>query len=292
MTPCRICGSKDPTKLFTKDNLNILSCGACGLRYTDSYPDENSLRDLYCEGYFKSEGAGTSYFNYLAEEAAMEVNSKRRLAAIMKVRPDRLGTRLLDVGCATGVFLKSASSSWQVQGVELSPFASSYAREKNGLSVKTGSVRQAAYPDNFFDIVTMWDVVEHLSAPVDDLTEVHRILKDDGLLILTTGDVSSLFARICGRYWHLYNPSQHLSYFSRKTVKTLLNKAGFNIVKIRMDGNYFTLAYLFSSLAMYYPSSLTKTLCKIINKSPLSNLRVCVNLGDIMTVYSSKMTNP
>ncbi|MBN1526885.1 MAG: class I SAM-dependent methyltransferase [Candidatus Omnitrophica bacterium] len=285
MIPCRICRSSDSTKLFTKDNIDIVRCRACGLEYADAMPGPQQLKDLYDEKYFRSGGSGTSYFDYLAEEEAMALNAARRLARIEEIKPAR--GKLLDVGCATGVFLKAASGKWDAAGVELSGFASSYAREKRGLAVKTGTLKEAAYPDKHFDVITMWDVIEHLPDPGQDLAAAGRMLKDDGLLVLTTGDAGSLFARMCGRHWHLYNPAQHLSFFSKKTISLLLEKSGFKVLKIGKEGACFTAGYLASHLAMYYPSRVFKSMHDMVNRSRLKDIKVSVNLRDIITIYAT-----
>jgi len=292
VTPCRICNSKSSLKLFVKDNLYIVRCKACGLEYTDVSPDAGSLKKLYGETYFRSGGRGTSYFDYLSEGPAMALNAKRRLAGIERFKKPDADSRLLDVGCATGFFLKAASPRWNASGVELSEFASSYARDTAGLSVKTGTLKEASYPDRSFDVVTMWDVIEHLPSPLEDLAEARRIMKDEGLLVLTTGDAASFFARMCGRFWHLYNPAQHLSYFSNDTIGLLLNKAGFKVLRIERGGSLFTLAYLTSGIAMYYPFFISRALHKIVDNMPLKKLKFYVNLGDIMTLYAAKTSHP
>lgn len=290
MTPCRICRSSETIKLFTKNKIDIVRCKHCGLEYTDRSPSVDLLRDIYSERYFSSKGAGTSFFDYLFEEKAMAVNALKRLEGIRKFKEIAGKSRLLDIGCATGVFLEAASGLCDVEGVELSEFASRYAREKKGLAVKTGTLLEAALPDGHFDVITMWDVVEHIPSPLEDLREVRRVMKDDGLFVLTTGDVESLLARICGKNWHLYNPEQHLSYFSGKTMELLLSKTGFRVLKMEKKGSLFTLAYLASNLAMYYPSAITRSLFKAVHSSPLSDLRLCVNLFDILTIYAEKST--
>lgn len=289
MTPCRACSSTDAAKLFTKNNIDIVRCKNCGLEYTNTSPDITTLENIYSEKYFSSKGKGTSYFDYILEEKAMAINAKRRLQNICRLKNPSVGSRLLDVGCATGVFIEAASGLYGASGVELSEFASAYARDKKGLQVKTGTLSGANFPDKYFDVVTMWDVIEHLRSPLEDLAEVRRVIKDDGIFVISTGDVRSLFARICGRHWHLYNPEQHLSYFSKKTVGLMLAKAGFRVLRIGKDGNYFTLSYLASSLLMYYPCAITKYIYGLISRSRFRDARLSINLKDIMTVYASKI---
>ncbi len=284
--PCRICSSKDSRILFRKDDLDVVKCKSCGLEFTNADPSHAHLKEFYGEKYFRSEGMGTSYSDYMLEERAMTFNAERRLKKIVDLKPGK--GRILDVGCAAGFFLNVANREWEVAGVELSEYASSYATDRFGLPVRTGTLKDAGFQDKYFDVVTMWDVVEHLVDPIEDLKEAGRIMKDDGLLVMTTGDVESFFAKACGKYWHLYNTTQHLSYFSKNTMNLLLDKAGFKILKIEKEGSHFTLGYLTSSLAMYYPFILTKAIHKAISATPLKNLRMSVDLKDIMTVYAVK----
>jgi 2-polyprenyl-3-methyl-5-hydroxy-6-metoxy-1,4-benzoquinol methylase len=284
--PCRSCASKDAKFLFRKDEFDIVQCKACGLKFTNADPSHTHLKEFYGEKYFHSEGMGTSYSDYLFEEKAMSLNAEKRLQKIEKIMPAR--GKILDLGCAAGFFLNVANREWEVAGVELSEYASSYAMDRFGLPVRNGTLKDAAFPDKGFDVVTMWDVVEHLTDPLEDLKEARRVMKDDGLLVMTTGDVESFFAKACGKHWHLYNPTQHLSFFSRKTITGLLEKAGFKVLKIEKDGNHFTLAYLTSSLSMYYPFILTKVLHKLISATFLKNVSICIDLKDIMTVYAVK----
>lgn len=288
MSACRICSSQDKTALFTKDNLPIVKCSSCGLEYTDISPRQEELKSFYGEKYFKSEGKGTSYFDYISEEPVIALNSAKRLEKIKRIKGISPDGKLLDIGCATGVFLNVAKPFINVSGIELSEYASSRARDFYKLPVKTGALKDAAFPDKDFDIVTMWDVIEHLDDPAGDLKEVRRIMKDDGLLVLATGDSGSFIARISGRHWHLYNPDQHLSYFSEDTIRLLLKRAGFKILKLKRSGSWFTLDYLASSLKMYYPSFITNFIHKMIAGSFLKKISFYVNLGDIMTVYAAK----
>jgi 2-polyprenyl-3-methyl-5-hydroxy-6-metoxy-1,4-benzoquinol methylase len=274
----------DIIKIFKKDGFDIVKCRACGLEFTDSDPSHSSLKELYGEKYFKSRCVGTSYADYMLEEEAMTINAGRRIANIDRIKPAK--GRILDVGCAAGFFLNVAKRDWEASGVELSEYASSYARDHFGVQIFNGMLKDASFRAGTFDVVTMWDVIEHLADPISNLKEARRVMKDDGLLVMTTGDAGSMFARICGRGWHLYNPTQHLSYFSKETIASLLKRCGFDILKIEKEGNYFTIGYLASSLAMYYPSILTKAINKAV--SPIKSLKICLDLKDIMTVYAVK----
>lgn len=286
LIPCRICSATDSVKILAKNGFDIVRCTKCNLEYTDYAPTAQELKNTYGEQYLTSKGKGTSYFDYLLEEDVMTRNAKKRLAEIEKVKP--LGGSILDVGCATGFFLSTTCPKWSPHGVELSEASSSYARDRYGIKVTTGTLKQASYQDDYLDVITMWDVIEHLAHPLEELLEANRILKQDGLLVLTTGDVNSLFARICGQAWHLYNPPQHLSFFSEKTIRLLLKKGGFYVRTIRREGSLYTVSYLTSMLSIYYPHRVLKMVNAAIYGSPIRRIPVHINLRDIMTVYATK----
>ena len=138
--------------------------------------------------------------------------------------------------CASGAFLDMArKKGWETTGVEVSRASSEYARESFGLNVTTGILEDAALLDDCFDVVTMWDVVEHLPCPSETIAECLRIIKPGGLLLVHTPNHDSLIykAALClCRLLHgkrlanflgpLYGGDGHLYYFNRKSLKRLL----------------------------------------------------------------------
>jgi 2-polyprenyl-3-methyl-5-hydroxy-6-metoxy-1,4-benzoquinol methylase len=148
---------------------------------------------------------------------------KERLAWI----EDRVGKRgsLLDVGAATGQFMNVARDhGWEVQGIELSQWAVEQAQRQFGFSLLEGTLPDSRIPNSAFDIVTMWDCIEHLAHPNTVLREIHRVLRPGGLLVLSTGDVPHLDPKLLSGW---YSPPWHLYYFSRETIHQLLDICGF-----------------------------------------------------------------
>lgn len=144
--------------------------------------------------------------------------------------------RLLDVGCAAGFFLAEARRYFDVRGVELSEYSSRFAREHLGLPVFTGSLAAAGFADASFDLITLWDVIEHVPDPFDVLRECRRLLRPSGHVVLTTGDIGSGYAMRSGPNWHLLAPPWHLYYFSRRTMASMAVRAGLSIAGISAKG--------------------------------------------------------
>jgi len=218
--------------LFAKDGYSIVQCEHCGLVYVGEDPASIDFEKLYDESYYTG-GSHKVFSNYLGEERPRRASARRRVWALRLLR--RSG-RLLDVGCAAGYFLAEAQRHYEVQGVELSEFSSSVARYHFGLDVFTGTMQQAQFPAKTFDLITLWDVIEHVPDPDAVLAEAARVLKPNGRLVLTTGDIGSAYAQRRGAQWHLMAPPWHMYYFSRATMTKLGAKAGLRVVGCQSRG--------------------------------------------------------
>jgi SAM-dependent methyltransferase len=144
------------------------------------------------------------------------------------------GGRLLDIGCATGLFLHGFSKhpAWTPFGVELNSHAAQEARDRYGLDVITGTLEEARYPDGHFSAVTLWDVLEHLHDPAGSLQEIHRILAPGGILVLRVPNHASWDRRIFGKLWAGLDSPRHLFVFDPKTIKQLLKRTNFDILEL------------------------------------------------------------
>jgi SAM-dependent methyltransferase len=160
-----------------------------------------------------------------------------------------------------------SQGDWELHGVEINPYAAEIARDRYGLQVRIGTLIEAAYPAHFFDVITMWDVLEHLHQPLENLREIDRILKPDGLLILRVPNVSSWDAKLFKRSWAGYDAPRHLYVFSPSTLEELLLKAGFRLINCSsQSGNYttFLLSLRFWINAHEYNSKPAKLLLRIL----------------------------
>jgi 2-polyprenyl-3-methyl-5-hydroxy-6-metoxy-1,4-benzoquinol methylase len=138
--------------------------------------------------------------------------------------------RVLDVGCAYGFFLQVARElGFHAQGVDISGIAADFARSLVGVEVFHGELLDAAFPDSQFDVVTLWDTLEHLHKPHAVLREVYRILKPGGVLVVETLNVNTLSQHLMRNRWPLYVPPYHLFYFTKRTAKRLIRNAGFTL---------------------------------------------------------------
>ena len=247
--PCAVCGADDVDLRHTKASpegeiFPIVRCRRCGLVYVSPRRRPDTLVVLYRRSaYFRTKQQVVSgYSDYIADGELHRTFFRHQLHQIERYVKSG---RLLDVGCAMGFLLDEARRrGWQTQGVDLSEFASNYARAELGLPVFTGLLRDARYPDGHFDAVVMDDVIEHVGDPEAELAEVRRILRPGGVVLLHTPNADSFSYRVSGRHWVHLKPGEHLVYFSPRTLTALLEKLGFQTKESHASGKPTNLRYI------------------------------------------------
>jgi SAM-dependent methyltransferase len=239
---CNLCGSNDSDVVRRQGVFNIVKCRSCGLTYVNPRLSPLALAKEYDEEYY----FGGSYDDYIGEARGFEETFEKRLEKIERVvKPGKI----LDIGCAFGFFLSVARRrGWDAFGVDLSVSASRYAREELGLQVRHGTLGQANFGHGYFDAAIMNDVFEHLSDPLAELVQVHRVLKTGGYLFIVTQDINSLVVRALGSRWAQYKPREHLYYFTRATLRAMLEKSGFAVLRIQSEGLVCTVKFLVGKL--------------------------------------------
>jgi SAM-dependent methyltransferase len=240
------------------------------------------LRGIYGEAFFQ---VGRKFSGDPA--SASLINARHRVKAVRQL-PGVGRRRWLDVGCATGDFLVCAASVVDtVSGIELSAFAAGTACERD-LDVTTGDFLQAEVPRAAFDVVSMWDYIEHVPDPPANLVKAFEVLRPGGYLAISTGDVDSLVARLMGRFWHLMIPPRHLYFFSPVTMRRLLTAAGFDLVRVGRPGKRVPLDFAAWKLAMMTVPGLSAPVVRACARLGLGRVAPSINLFDIMTVYARK----
>lgn len=214
---CGLCGSARNVALLTVGSDRLVKCGDCGLIYTDSF--EEGVTSYAGDYYFASKN---QYVNRWDEFCA-----KFELLLDKIIRFKR-GGHILDVGAGVGTLLSvAARRGFIVQGVEVSEWASAFAREEKGLDVLTGTLEDARLETEAFDVVVINHVLEHVVNPQALLAEVRRILKNDGLLVIGVPNISSIMAVLRGGKWQYLRPKEHIWHFTPGTLKRLATEAGF-----------------------------------------------------------------
>jgi 2-polyprenyl-3-methyl-5-hydroxy-6-metoxy-1,4-benzoquinol methylase len=289
---CALCGALIPASRpprFVKDGFDIVACPSCGLLQRRALPDAEAIEEIYARDYFQrpaGESGSQGYLDYLADEPIHRLAARKRLDRLAgRVRPGRL----LDVGCASGFFLAEARErGFQGVGVDVAPAMTAVAREHFGLDVRTATFAGAGL-DGQFDLVTMWDYIEHTTDPRADVALAAERLAPGGVLALSTGDAGSLSARVMGARWHLLTPHHHNFFFRRDHLRRLLHEAGLEVVEVGAWARWASIGYLAYKLGAVAPSSRAVSgLSDALRRRRVGAIVVPVNLFDVVTVVARK----
>ena len=253
----------------------IVRCRHCGLTYsTPRYPDSeiiNNYKKVVDEIYF-------------SEKDYRKITFKKALKLIEKYKTSGA---ILDIGCYIGIFLEVArEAGWKVFGLEPSQWAAKYAREELKLQVLEGITEEAFKFGVTFDVVTLWDTIEHMTDPLNDLIRIRQLLNDKGFLFISTMNMDSFFARVSGKRWP-WLMDMHLYYFTPRTISLLLEKAGFRVHKIRLFSYTVSLNYLSYKL-LSVNKFLSQVVGKVLTILNIGQLPINIQLGDAMVVIAQK----
>lgn len=226
---CALCrGIRRRVALIHREG-TLARCLECGMVSVDPLPSPEAALAPYDASYFQGEAG---YRDYAGEERVFRAEFRRRLA---RMRAAGAEGRLLDVGAATGAFLAEArSAGFDVAGIEPSPAAET-ARSR-GFDVFHGPIEAAAFAPASFDVVTIFDVLEHLVDPADVLGRIGGWLRPGGRLFVAVPDFGGWWARGSGARWPMVTPKEHLHYFTRRTLASMLRGAGFELESMGLAG--------------------------------------------------------
>jgi 2-polyprenyl-3-methyl-5-hydroxy-6-metoxy-1,4-benzoquinol methylase len=225
---CRLCGKIDYTHIRIKNGFHLERCRSCSLVQITDDMSAVRLEELYDQAFFEE------VYDWQHEGRGKRIAYEKlddRLDEIERLVSGR--GKMLEVGCAFGYFLDTARSrGWQTRGIELGDHAARFAREELELDVQTMSIEQAEFGPGEFDVIALWDVLEHLEDPLEQFRRLGQMLKKDGIVAFNTPDVDSAIARLQGRYWRNFVPPIHITYFGPRSIQRLLALTGFEPVEI------------------------------------------------------------
>lgn len=218
---------------------------------------------------------------YLTQAPERNITNQKILSHLKTFVP--YGARLLDIGCSYGFFLQLASrEGFKAYGIEVNKDAYQYCKDTQGLlNVFYGDLKQADFPENYFDVITAIEVIEHIRDIKDFICDIHRVLKPGGILYLVTPDIKSLSGRLMGfRFWSYRG--MHLHYFSKKTLYKFLDRNGFSVICSSSYKKTFKINYIIHQL---YRSAYNKIfyyfLLGLSNILRIKNICITMSFGDI-----------
>ena len=229
---------------------------------------------------------GKEYSNYKQDKKVLQKNFNLRLKILKKFK-SFVSHNLLEIGSAYGFFLEVANKYFlKVKGIDITREGCYHAKNKLRLDVICQDFLKWNVKSAQYDIICMWDTIEHLKRPDLFIKKINKVLKKDGLLALTTGDISSIVAKLRGEKWRLIHPPTHVHYFSRKVLLNLLTKHGFEVVYVGYPGFYRSLDNIFYNIFVLRLKF--ESLYKFLKQIFIFKTNFYFNTYDIMYVIAKK----
>lgn len=216
---CNLCGNNK----WSEYSKRLSVCDYCKLVVAKEKFFKFDIGRVYSRAYFK----GGEYLDYEEEKTDLLANFRNRLKEIKIFKKNG---KLLDIGASYGYFCEEAKKDFDTWGIDVAADAVSAAKQ-SGLRVEHGDYLAKKYRTKF-DVITMWDTVEHLIDPDKYFAKIYSDLNKNGLLMLTTGDIGKALPKFQKDNWRLIHPPTHLYYFTSQTMKIMLEKNGFEVVKL------------------------------------------------------------
>lgn len=252
----------------------LVECGRCGLGYLNPRPAAGIIASAY------SSAADPVFVAQNPERIRTFARALAKITRRLGMQPR--GLRLLDAGCAGGAFVAAAcDAGFAAEGIEPSHWLARYGREQYGLTIRQGLLEPGVFETGSFDVVTLWDVIEHLPVPGDVLATIRTILKPGGWLWVNYPDAGSWAARLMGSRWPFYL-SVHLLYYTRRTMRFQLEQAGFEVVYQAPHWQSLKLGYLTERAAVYAPG--LRALLPLWKGLGLRELPLTYQLGQTLAV--------
>ena len=256
----------------------IVECRHCGLIYANPRWSTDDVMNAY---------TAVQDETYVEERLGRELTFRHHLRHMERVIGPAAGRALLDVGAYIGVFVEAAAAvGWQAQGVEPSEWAAAEARHR-GLDVRVGTLDNVDLTEASFDVVTMWDVIEHLADPAAELDKARRLLRPGGWLVVHTMDIDAPVSRLAGSRWP-WLMDMHLYYFGKRTLRRMLSDHGYNVVWDGAQRRYLSLGYL-ASRVVGMNGALGRLSHALVSGLGLSHSAISVNFGGLRMYISQRV---
>jgi 2-polyprenyl-3-methyl-5-hydroxy-6-metoxy-1,4-benzoquinol methylase len=294
--PCPVCGFEEadilvrssyPAEVTREQLLSIyrassdhqlldqmVRCRECSMVYLSPRP----RADIIVDSYVAAEDP--LFVAQNPERIRTFSKSLSRVTDLMGIEPK--GRRLLDVGCGGGAFPKAAhDAGFSVTGIELSHWLADYGRREYGLDIRQGLLVPGLFDDESFDLVSLWDVIEHLTDVPGVLETIRALLKPGGILLVNYPDYGSWAARILGRKWP-FLLSVHLLYYTRATMALQLQQCGFEVVRMKPHWQSLKLGYVLQRASPYF--RLFGKLGTPLAAFGLAERRMSYNMGQTLVI--------
>lgn len=289
---CKVCEARDSRPLYPlkeDPRFTIRRCSRCAVQFLDPPPTEAEIRRIYSRDYYKAWGIDAS-----GEQRVLQAMKKATFRSYMDlVRPYKQSGKALDVGCATGFFPEVAlERGFEPYGVEFSEYAAAVAQGKFGKDrIFQGHLEDAGFPAGSFDVISMLDLIEHVPDPKRVLTACRRLLREDGLLLISTPDTGSLSCRMMRSAWVHYK-LEHLYYFNVRSIELLGRSCGFRITAKTVARKAINWNYVQTQFNVYNKTLVTPLVNAVGRMLPpgLAGRNFRVHFGEMVLIMKAEST--
>ncbi len=280
---CCNCGSKRSAEIASGPVIQLVVCTECGL-----------MRQGFSSGtqtrpFVSYAGGKERFFQQRKDKEAVQVvDFLKIMPQLEKFLPEN--GRLLEIGCAMGTLLNEIRKlGWKVVGIEPEAWTCELARNKYKLDVINSTFQEAKLEDSSFDVVLLLHVIEHLPNPNKGLSQIARLVRPGGFLVLETPRFDTLWFRLLkGRERSVIQGHYH--YFTQETIQGLACKSGFKVVQLDLVGRTVTLDRLCFYAAKFLDSDRTTSILTSLSKRlRLNKVSIHINLRDMMRLYLRKV---
>lgn len=296
---CPFCNTTNPTIRYKFENCAILRCQQCHLMWLYPKPEIGQLHEVYDgqyyfnQNFFKGDRSTLyGYADYLTERINKQYGYKKIVSNVKKLllrggmTADRFKCNWFDVGCGMGFLMDVAfDEGFCVSGAEFNPAAVEYIRSKYTFPVRHGVLSEMEFPEKH-NVISMFDVIEHLYDPIGDLRKLRQAITDDGYLLIQTMDSDSLVSQLLGKRLEDFRRTrEHLFFFSRDSIRLILQHCGWEVFEIHSIGHTFQLSFLIDRFSIYSPL-LMRLLRSFVHPRWLLDANIYVNPGTKMLIYA------
>lgn len=285
---CNTCSSDNTRHLISIENAKIVKCNNCDLVYLNPRPTKKELEKLYQKGYYKNKGFFKGkYCGYYDYYKNVEGTIKTFSIVQKNLKKIKQKAKLLDIGCGPGIYLGVAErDGFEVRGLEISKEGFEIAKSKFKVINKT--LEEANIKEKF-DIITLFDVIEHIPNPKDILLRINKLLNKDGIVCIITPDSNSFLAKLLGSKWPEFKRwREHIYFFSTSTLNRLLENTGFELVKTHTIGKYFILESLINETRIFN-EGISNFILRLTKVFGINKLQIYFNPGYKRVFYARKI---
>lgn len=266
----------------------IVECRRCQFVYVNPRLEKTELLNLYASNYFNNKEVG--YFNYTESKPLRKKNFRKWVHDALPHVNTHKNVKALDVGCAAGYCLEVFKElGWQPYGIELDKQLVKSLRE-NGFSIFDIPLLNISTAEKF-DLIALFDVLEHLTDLQENMGRLHSLLTDEGVVVLVTPDYGNWQRKIFGKNWFQFKPIEHINYFSRKTLHKLATENGFEIIKTANSGQFCDVPFLENRLRRYRLHFVLPLFYLVVKLLGLKNKHFYTDTASVYAVLRKKETS-